>query len=219
MALWDSAQQRTRSPYSHPRLAELIFALDGRLRRRQAVFEYTRNPSCVFRIDVTRAPRWLALDDGTRVRPGQRIVRLHFWNEQIPPVPRSGPTIRWARQMQQAMASSLRDLARYLASRPDLADVTVIWADAPSGTTTQSEQLGRIMSRFGFETIAESEPLTIGQRLRRFGENILISLIVLVQNANVLRIDTLNRVRVPVYLSRRTLEKKFGAVEGSSLRT
>ncbi len=217
MAVWDSAQQRTQSLYSHPWLAELVLALDGRLRRRQAVFEYTRNPSCVFRIDITRAPRRFALRDGTRVHPGERIVRLHFWNEQIPPVPQSGPTIGWARQMQHVMTNSLRDLARYLASHPDLADITAIWTDAPSGTPTQSEQLARIMARFGFETIAESAPLTIGQCLRRFGENILISLIVFVQNAGALRIDTLKRVRVPIYLSRRALEKKFGVVEGSSL--
>jgi hypothetical protein len=40
-------------------------------------------------------------------------------------------------------------------------------------------------------------------------KNILISLIVLVHNAGALCPDTLWRVRVPIYLSRRTLEKNF----------
>jgi hypothetical protein len=49
-------------------------------------------------------------------------------------------------------------------------------------------------------------------RLHRFGENVLISLIVFAQNAGTLRPDTLRRVRVPIYLSRRTLDGKFGHV-------
>lgn len=207
MAAWDSAGQRTWRRHSHPWLAEALFAFDAWLRRRQAVFEYTSNPACVFRLDISRSRRPLVLRDGTRVHPGQRIARLHFWNEQVPPVPKQGATIAWARQMQQAMATSLTELANYLASRPELSDVTVVCADAPSGTRAQSEQLARIMRRYGFETIAAPEHLAIAERAHRLGENILISLIVFARNAAALRVDTLQRVRVPIYVSRAVLEK------------
>jgi hypothetical protein len=209
MAMWDSAAHRLRSPYSHPWLADAVSAFDAWQRRRQAVFEFTRHPSCVFRLDICRAHRPLVLADGTRVRPGQGIARLHFWNEQIPPMPKNGATIGWARQMQRAIVISLRELARYLASQPELDEITVICADVPSATKNQSGQLARIMAYYGFETIASPARLPPGERLRRFGENILISLIVLVHNARALRPDTLWRVRVPIYLSRRTLEKNF----------
>ena len=210
MALWDSAERRTRSPYSRSWLAEVIFALDAWLRRRQAVFDYTSNPACVFRLAFSRAPSSLTLCDGTHVRIGQRIARLHFWNEQVPPLPESGPTIAWARQMQRAMEISLSELARYLRTSADLGDVIMILGDVPSGTRAQREQLARIMARFGFEAIAEPEDLPIGERLRRFAENILISLIILAQNAGALRADTLQRVRLPIYLSRHALERQFG---------
>ena len=212
MAVWDSAEQRIWPRHSHRWLAELLFALDARLRRRQAVFEYTRDRRCVFRLDLGRSPRALVLRDGTRVHPGQRIARLHFWNEQIPPLPENGPTIAWARQMQQAIAISLAALARYLVSRPELSDIAVVYGDVPSGTRAQSEQLARIMAHYGFETIAEPERLPIAERVHRFGENILISLIVLASNAAALRGDTLKRVRVPIYLSRRVLEKRFNGM-------
>jgi hypothetical protein len=215
MAVWDSAEHRTQSSYSHPWLADAVSALDTRLRRRQAVFEYSRNPACVFRVDLSPSARTLALRDGTRVRRGQRIARLHFWNEQIPPVPAEGATIAWARQMQRAIAISLRELASYLASRSAFADIAVVCADVPSGTIAQREQLARIMARYGFETIIEPEHLPIGERLHRLGENILISLIVLAYNAGALRSDTLKRVRVPIYLSRRVLEREFGGWAGS----
>jgi hypothetical protein len=213
MAVWDSAELRSRPTSSHPWLAEALAVLDARLRRQQAVFEFTRNPACVFRLDITRARRSLVLHDGTRIQPGQRMARLHFWNEQLPPMPESGPTIGWARQMQRAMATSLRELAHFLATRPDLGDVAVICGDAPSGTKSQSEQLARIMARYGFEAVVESGPLPLLERLHRFGENILISLMVLAHNAGALRPDTLARVRLHIYLSRRVLDDEFGGAD------
>jgi hypothetical protein len=67
------------------------------------------------------------------------------------------------------------------------------------------------MQYFGFEVFNGHEPLSVGERIHRFGENILISLTVFAQNAAALRLDTLSRVRVSIYLSRRTLEEKFGS--------
>jgi hypothetical protein len=211
MAAWESAKRSIPSPYSHPWLAEAIFAFDKWLRRCQGVVEYSMHPQCLFRLEIGRARGQLLLSDGTPVHQGQRIARLHFWNDHIPPVPESGATIRWARQMQHGIAISLRELVRYFASRPDLADVSVICADVPCGTQSQARQIAHIMARFGFETIFQEDPAPLGERLHRFGENILISLTVLAQNSVTLRADTLRRVRVPIYLSRRGLAERFGS--------
>jgi hypothetical protein len=209
MAVWDSAEPKSSAPCGHRWLAEALSAFDARQRRRQAVFEYSRNPACIFRLDISPARRSLVLRDGTRVDVGERLARLHFWNEQIPKMPQDGATIGWARRMQRAIGISLYELARYLAERPDLADVAVVCGDVPSATRSQSRQLARIMAYYGFETIAEPRQLPLGERLHRFGENILISLIVLAHNGGALRADTLSRVRVPIYLSRQILERDF----------
>lgn len=212
MAVWDSARQRVVSQYSHPRLAEAIFALDGWLRRRQAVVDYSSHPSCLFRLSVARSPRTLTLRDGTRLRTGERMIQLHFWNEHIPPVPQNGATIRWARQMQKSISISFTELARYLSLRADLRDISVICGDVPSATRAQWQQIEYIMGYYGFETVMEAERLPLWQRVHRLGENILISLMIFAQNAAALRLDTLMRVRVPIYLSRRDLERKFGGL-------
>lgn len=209
MAAFDSAEPRL--PCSHPWLAEALYALDARLRHRHHVLEYSSHPSCIFRLDIAPSARARALCDGTVAPVGARIVRLHFWNEHIPPIPQSGATIGWAREMQQAIALSLRELARYLSSRRDLSDVCMVSADVPCGTEAQSAQVARIMAYFGFETISENQQLTSSQRVHRFAENFLISLIVFVQNSNSLRPDSLSRSRVPIYISRRALQKRFGA--------
>jgi hypothetical protein len=210
MAVWDSAKRRVRSRYSHPWLAEIIFALDVWLRRRQAIVAYSSHPSCVFRLGVARSRRMLLLRDGTRLKAGQRMIELHFWNEHIPPVPRNGATIRWARQMQKSISTSLRELAHYLSSRPDLRDISVICGNVPSATRAQCRQIEHIMGYYGFETVMESERLPLHESIHRLGQNILISLTIFAQNAAALRLDTLTRVRVPIYLSRRDLERKFG---------
>ncbi len=80
------------------------------------------------------------------------------------------------------------------------------------GTKSQSGQIARIMAYYGFETIPETGPLPLADRLHRFGENILISLIVLAHNAGALRSDTLARVR-PIFLSWRALDHEFTAGE------
>ncbi len=210
MAVWDSAERTIGWRPSRRWLADAVGLLDRRLRRRQQVFEYTCHPACVFRLDIDRAVKSLVLCDGTRMQPGHRVARLHFWNEQIPPIPKSGATIAWARQLQRAIAISLGELASFLASRPDLADVAIVWGEVPSGTSAQAGQVARIMARYGFEAIAETERLSFCERLHRFGENILISMILLAHNPGALHVDTLKRVRVPIYMSRRSLERKFG---------
>ena len=76
---------RSQEPYSHPWLADLPFALDGRLQRRHAVFEYTGNPVCIFRVDVACSPERLALRDGTRLQRGERIAPTAFLERACAP--------------------------------------------------------------------------------------------------------------------------------------
>jgi hypothetical protein len=210
MAVWDSAERTTGWRPSRRWLADAVGLLDRRLRRQQQVFEYTRHPACVFRLDINQAVKALILRDGTPVRPGQRVARLHFWNEQVPLIPKSGATIAWARQLQRAIATSLHELASFLASRPDLADLDVVCGEVPSGTSAQAGQVARIMERYGFEAITRPEPLSAGEHLHRLGENILISMILLAHNPGAVHLDTLKRARVPIYMTRAVLEKKFG---------
>jgi hypothetical protein len=214
MTVWESDNRPPQqSPYSHPRLAELIFALDKLLRQRYGVLEYSSHPSCIFRIEICPSRRNLTLRDGTRVSASDRIARLHYWNEQMPATRLYTSQIVWAREFHRRIAISLTELARYLRVQSDLADVNVVCGDVASAVGEQSEQIAHIMQRYGFEAILVAEPLLLRDRLTRLGENILISLMVLAQNADALRVDTLRRTRVPIYISRQTLEQKFGSIE------
>lgn len=205
-ALFDAGQN---DKHVHPWLTDLVFAFDGFLRQRQQVVEFTANPACVFRLQLGRAERRFELADRTQVRPGDLLINLHLWNEQIPRVPQAGPTIGWAQRFRRQLELSFGELARYCASHPDLRDVTAIGANLTQGTRQQRDQLTSIMRRFGFEPPTGGEPIPSNTRLHRLGENVLISVMVLVRNPVVLRANSLWRDRTELFLSRAALISRF----------
>lgn len=189
-------------------LGWLIFRIDDVLRARQHVFEFSRHPRVIFRMQVRVCEHDVVLSDATRAFVGDEIVDLHLWNEHLPLV--ANGSLRFARRMNECLHASLCELAAYLSAAPELEGVDVIRANMGFGTTAQTQQLVRISSWYGFEPILDPRRLSRGQRLHRFGENVLISLMVLARNGVALRRDTLARSRVQVFLSRRALIERYG---------
>lgn len=196
--------------HRHPWLAELVFALDAVLRHRHHVVEFSTNPDCVFRLNLSRAEQAFVLADRTEVRSGDRIVYLHLWNEQIPPVPTAGPTLSWARTFRRRLELSMYELARYLEAHRELNDIVAIGGNLAQGTREQRAKLTSIMRRFGFAPLPDGELIRADATLHRFAENILISVMVLAQNPVVLRADSLWRDRTPLFLSRSALLDRYG---------
>jgi hypothetical protein len=193
-----------------PWLEAMVAALDDRLRLRHGVIEYTHSPECLFRIQFVTSNENYLLSDGTCIRPGDRVANLHVWNEQFPCFTGKGPTLAWARRVNQAFDFSLRELASFLDGGRYLDDVVAICANMSLEPTERSAQLVRFVGRFGFERIEAVGAPSFRQQMHWFGENILISMIVLARNAAALRADTLRRDRTLVFLSRRELRRRYG---------
>ena len=132
-------------------------------------------------------------------------------NQQVPLIPAGGPTLGWARRMNTRCELSLQELARHLAGRTDMDDVVAIRVNVALAAAARSAKISRILSRFGFEIVPQRDSPTLARRINQFSENILVSLMVLARNAIALRRDTLVRDRVVAYLSRGTLEQRYGA--------
>lgn len=191
-----------------PWLEHAIFALDAWLRRRQGIYEYTTDPRCMFRVGRCRAEQTVRLSDGTLVRAGDPVLELHLWNENVPAMGLEGPTVAWAHHVSRAIHLSLRELAEYLAREPSLGGVAVVCGDMQLGSARQTEQLAHLVARFGFETV-EDDSAGHGA-LHRFGKSVLVLLLVAATNPIVLRSAVLRRYHKRVFLSRATLERRYG---------
>jgi len=195
-------------------LDKIVFGLDRVLRRWQSVVEFTHDPTCILRITLGRLDQDFVLADGTAGRAGDRFVDLHLWNEQIPAMPKEGASIAWARQMSLCFQHSLRQLARYLTLRPDLDDISLLRCTMGFAGRERNDQMVRLIRRYGFEFVPPATTMTLGERARRLGENIMISLIVLARKQTARRRDTLRRGRTRVFMSRKVLEQRYGGGAG-----
>ncbi|MGH8217121.1 MAG: YkoP family protein [Steroidobacteraceae bacterium] len=185
-----------------------VLKLDGWLRRRQGIYEFTTLRRCLLRAEIGRSDRALTLSDGTRLEAGDPVLILHLWNEHIPPMGPAGPTVAWARQISRAAHISLRELARHLQQRSELDDVVAICGDMHLGSSRQAARFTRLVSRYGFETIDEDEADVSGT-LHRFGRTILILLLVAATNPVALRSAIFRRFHRRVLISRSVLARRY----------
>jgi hypothetical protein len=192
-------------------LYQLVFGLDTLLRRWYAITEYSIDNRCIFRIQLAEIEDIVRLADGTLARPGDHIIDLHLWNEHLPRLPAGGASVRWALEMRRCLEISLRELAAYVSVHQEFRDVRILRGHIKLCVSEQCEQMARLCRRLGFEVADIDESCSLVERLHGFGQNILISLMVLALNAVAIRADTLRRTTLNVYLSRKQLISHFGA--------
>lgn len=189
-----------------------VYRLDALIRNRHGIFEYSNHPDCLFRMHIGNLDRNIRLLDGTCLAEGSRIAILHVWNEQIPQFPKKGPNLQWARSLSRKLSFSMRELARYLESRPDLADIEAVRAEMALGPPEQTPTIIQLSARYGFEPVAQPSVRRRGGALHRMGENILITMLVLARNPSAWGWDDLARDRAEVFISR----SKLRALHGTS---
>jgi hypothetical protein len=191
--------------HKRPLWAELVFALDSWLRRREGVFEYSQTQDCILRAQLGRLSSDVLLSDGTFGRAGDRVIDLHLWNEQIPVKPIAGYSLAWGRRFNRSLVKSLRVLAQFLMSKPQFSDINIIRA------ITNLDPLHRIATRHGFEVIRDPVKLSPWEHVHRFGQNILYWLLTLACHSGRTRLRKFSRSRQVIYLSRRVLDCKYVA--------
>lgn len=185
-----------------------IFALDRHLQRRGGIFNYTSDPGCVFRISLLELNEPVALANGVTLPKGAAIAELHLWNEQVPVMSPGTSPMAYGLRMGRAMAHSLHLLARYLGERDTLGRVRAVRADMAFGTAEETAHLLRLCGRYGF-VCGRDGPRPKRSALHRFGENVLIAMLVFTRNPSALRLAMLRRDRVRVFLTREELDRRF----------
>jgi hypothetical protein len=150
----------------------LVFALDARLRLRQAVIDFAGGH--LLRIQVVSAGG-----------QGDRVVNIHWRNESLRRCAGCGEFRRArarARALEREFEASLRALAACLAASPEFDDVVAIRGVAAWSRSQSLDRVPRVAAAFGFSAIPERPPRRLKARLRREGENVLVLLLVLACN-------------------------------------
>jgi hypothetical protein len=192
-------------------LTAAIHRIDAVLRRRQGIEEFSDAEYCMFRIAPGTSDEDVVLADGTHVRQGDPIAELHFWNEQMPHVPRSGPDLAWARRAQQQAVRSLEDLAAYVQRSERLREVDALRGDLAVAGLRQRELWTRAVRRVGFEVRPRSEPAGPVEKVHRFGEDVLIWGLTWAFNPASLRGKGVRRQRLRCWMSRSVLLGRYAA--------
>ena len=170
----------------------IIRGIDRLARRANGVFEFCAEEECLLRLQVARAPHDLHLSDGTQVRAGDPVLKLHVWNEHVPPLGPDGADLAWATRVRRGLIRSLQALARWLAAQPGLADVRAIGGATvliPAGGESGSL---RLIQRLGFDVFPYQGRLG---RLGEFWENLYSWALMWAFNAASLRHRPLLRLR------------------------
>ena len=179
---------------------------DWFLRRWHRVHEFTADPDCLIRISHSTATRPIALSDGVHIYPGDKVLDLHIWNEQLPRFFGRGADFTWATLIRRKLLGSVRSLARHLARDEQCQSFVAIRARATFGSRRQAAQLRRAAARFGFEMVEDGPP----NRLHEMGEDILIWAFARAFNPAALRHHKLRRNRTELWISRDRLLQLHG---------
>ena len=191
-------------------LRRAISGVDDRLSHRCGVKPFAQDERCLLRYAVLSSPCTFTLSDGTEVKAGHPVVDRHVWNAHIPPVPRQGPDLAWARLVARWLKHSLMLLARAVDAETEMQSAKAIRARTNFvGWGEQSESLSRLIERFGFEDVDEGLA-TLPERIHDAFENILIGALTWTHNPEALRRDRLVRRRRPVWMSVDALRGRQG---------
>lgn len=187
----------------------LIRRFDGLLRRAYGVVEFCDDPQCLLRVQLARCPRPLRLSDGTEMQRGEAVLMLHLWNEHIPPMGSAGPDLLWTAKVRRGLIRSLRHVAAFVATDPQLAGVRAVGGITVLVPLDDDGRSAPLMGRLGFDVVSRP-PGWLG-RFGQFWENLYAWALMWAFNAPSLRRKQLLRLqRTEVWMSRQRLLGWYG---------
>lgn len=197
----------------HDGLNRAVLAVDRSLRRAKGIFEFCEAEGCILRIGVIASDSAILLPDGTEVRPQDPIIDLHLWNERLPRLGETGSSLGWGGMFRAKMQTSLKLLAGYLDSNPELADVKACRART---AFLRSRRIRRGAYRLGFVEAIPEESLS--DHVHEFLETFLIYGLTWVFNPGALPEKACLPQRSYLWMSREELFRRYGpSGEGSGV--
>ena len=190
----------------HVGLDRAVLAVDRSLRRANGIFEFCDDDDCILRIAVIPAESRILLPDGTEVLPEDPIVDLHFWNEHLLALDSVRSSLGWGGAFRTRLRSSLKRLAEYVESHPELREVKACRAKA---AFFRDRRLRRVAYHHGFVSAVPRE--SVYGRVHEFLEIFLLYGLTWVFNPGALHGRTRLPQRCHLWMSREELLRRYAA--------
>lgn len=181
--------------------------MDAILRSYYGIYEFTKDPACVFRVGLSEARDAVTLSDGTKIRRGEVIGTLHFWNEQLPRYSAEGPDLHWACAIRDQVRHSLSALADYIETDPAWREIRAVRGEAALSARLGVSQVRRVAARYGFERVpTKPSPL---RRFHRVGESFVLWGLARAFHPAAAQRQPFLRDHHELWISRKTLRHRF----------
>lgn len=137
--------------------------IDTLLSHSLRIYEFTDDPGCIMRMQLTKATYTISIKNLTIVK-GEPIIGLHAWNEHMPTLPANGATVEWALQLRRQVMHTFRLVAQEMIRDPRYSQVRAVYG--VSALFSFSAHIGgtRVMQHLGFTV------LPYHRSFGRFGE-------------------------------------------------
>ncbi len=187
-----------------------VLFLDVLLRKVYRVFEFTHSQECLLRLSTHSNRDDLQLSDGTHINVGDTVAILHFWNEHMPQIPKTGADLAWAQKFHKQTINSLEELAAFIHDSPEMQSVTGFHGVPPFGGDGFSAVSQKIFERWGFELVPNEKPDNLQNRFTRFWENFYMMALVWAFNPKSLKgKQPFQLRRDELWISRKALMEKY----------
>ena len=191
-------------------LDKLVRKIDALLRDFYDIFDYCHDEDCLLRMSITQSKRDITLSDGTHISRGEKIVELHFWNEHMPQMPKSGPDMAWASAFRRKITCSLKELSDYIEAEPGLRDISAFFGDPPFSGQESMAPLLELVKRWGFDVVKKEATEGLWARFVAFWEKVYTLMLVWVYNPGSLKSkNPWKRNRDELWISRNILISKY----------
>jgi len=195
-------------------LKRAVRGLDGLLSRAHHITKFSQQEDCLLRIGLGTSDRDLVLSDGTHVCRGDPVGELHLWNERIPPMPKDGPDLAWARLFLRRFSRSLTELAAYIQAEPRFDEIEAFRGESSFMGEEGLAQLASLVRHLGFDTVPmqpSGKWAALWQRFAEFWEGFYVMALIATFNPGSLKGKRLwHMKRGQIWISRAVLLAKHG---------
>lgn len=183
----------------------LIRLVDLLLRRVQGIVEFSEQTDCLLRINKIQLRSPLVLPNGVRLRRGDAVIDLHFWNEHLP-ANRSG--IGCGVALHTQLQNSLRLLAETVIGQPQFSDVAALHGRIAFLKENSGRcKYVRLAQRYGF--LIDVPKLSAWECFHNSPENLWLRALVWTFNPRLQRSPAISPMRLHFWMLRSDFLKRY----------